>query len=429
MFRASNSDARGRHVVSASSLPLHFEPAPVFERVRSVTPARRADEIIAEGLRAISAEVTTGGIDRAICSLAGRLPGVGGVAILRSDDRGLLKVACAHLKAPLADDLALVAGASLHQRWIASHAPDAPALAFGPYVVEERPELLIAPFVQADHLLGGLVMAGKGEKTPCSSPAERISVGAIAVVAAQALEAAQLRQRVDFSVSRSEHEAELNSFRKNVSRDLHDGPTQDLALASLTLDRLIDSLGKEQAASADARQARDLIDRSVDGMRKIIGKVRSTKPPAPSITGPLRALLAELAPTAPDFQVDFQEVSGVCLGPEVERAMVGIVREALHNVRKHAQAESVHLEVRRVDGAVEIAVTDDGVGIQGDTPAGHFGLEQIRELAEESGGDLAIESATGTGTTVKARIPLPKPLATDVLGRSPEPGRMAPDRA
>jgi signal transduction histidine kinase len=296
-------------------------------------------------------------------------------------------------------------------------------------LVEERPELLIAPFVQADHLLGGLVMAGKGEKTPCDSPAERICVGAIAVVAAQALEAAQLRQRADFSVSRSEHEAELTSFRKKVSRDLHDGPTQDLALASLTLDRLIDSLGKEQAASADARQARDLIDRSVDGMRKIIGKVRSTKPPAPSITGPLRALLAELAPTAPDFQVDFQEVSGVCLGPEVERAMVGIVREALHNVRKHAQAESVHLEVRRVDGAVEIAVTDDGVGIQGDTPAGHFGLEQIRELAEESGGDLAIESATGTGTTVKARIPLPKPLATDVLGRNPEPGRMAPDRA
>jgi signal transduction histidine kinase len=202
-----------------------------------------------------------------------------------------------------------------------------------------------------------------------------------------------------------------------------------LALASITLDRLIDAMGADQAVTADARQARDLIDRSIDGMRKIIGKVRATKQPAPSITGPLRALLAELAPPAPDLQVDFQEVSGVRLGPEVERAMVGIVREALHNVRKHAKADSVHLEVRRIDGAVEIAVTDDGVGIQGDTPAGHFGLEQIRELAEETGGNLAIESVSGAGTTVKARIPLPKPLVTDVLGRSPEPGQLVPDRA
>ncbi len=416
-------------MVSASSLPLHYEPVPPLERVRTVPPARRADEIIAEGLRAIAAEVTISGIDRAVCSLAGRLPGVGGVAILRSDDRGLLRVAWSHSKSPLAAELEPVAEASLHQRWIASHAPDASVLAFGPYVVEEHSKVLIAPFVQGDHLLGGLVMAGKGESAPCDSPAERISVGAIAVVTAQALETAQLRLRVDLSVSRSQYEEELTSFRKNVSRDLHDGPTQDLALASLTLDRLIGAMGAEQAASADARQARDLIDRSVEGMRKIIGKVRAPKPPAPSITGPLRALLAEIAPAAPDLQVDFQEVSGVCLGPEVERAMVGIVREALHNVRKHAQADSVHLEVRRVDGAVEIAVTDDGVGIQGDTPAGHFGLEQIRELAEETGGNLAIESATGAGTTVKARIPLPKPLTTDVLGRSPEPGQMASDRA
>lgn len=415
--------------MSASSLPLVYEQVPAFEQVRKVTPARRADEIIAEGLRAIAAEVSTGGIDRAICSLAGRLPGVGGLAILRSDDRGLLKVACAHPRFPLANDLVLVAETSLHQRWIASHAPDASVLAFGPYVVEERPTLLIAPFVHDDHLLGGLVMAGKAATAPCDSPAERVSVGAIAVIAAQAFEAAQLRQRVDLSVSRSEYEAELNLFRKNVSRELHDGPTQDLALASLTLDRLIDAMGADQAISADARQARDLIDRSVEGMRKIIGKVRSAKLPAPSITGPLRALLAELAPPASDLQVDFQEVSGVCLGPEVERAMVGIVREALHNVRKHAQADSVHLEVRRVEGAVEIAVTDDGVGIQGDTPAGHFGLEQIRELAEETGGNLAIESATGTGTTVKARIPLAKPSATDALSRTTEPGRMAPERA
>jgi signal transduction histidine kinase len=91
--------------------------------------------------------------------------------------------------------------------------------------------------------------------------------------------------------------------------------------------------------------------------------------------------------------------------------MIGIVREALHNVRKHSQAESVRLEVRRVEDAVEIAVMDDGVGIQGKAPAGHFGLEQIRELAEETGGRLEIAPAQGdgAGTLVKAWIPLSAP--------------------
>jgi signal transduction histidine kinase len=124
------------------------------------------------------------------------------------------------------------------------------------------------------------------------------------------------------------------------------------------------------------------------------------------------------AGTQPDFQVDFQQVSGVRLAPELERAMIGIVREALHNVRKHANADSVRLEVRRVDDAVEIAVTDDGVGIQGSAPADHFGLEQIRELAEETDGKLEIApaAADGAGTAVKAWIPLTGPATGSVTG-------------
>jgi signal transduction histidine kinase len=248
--------------------------------------------------------------------------------------------------------------------------------------------------------------------TPAATSAERLCVNAIGIVAAQSVEGIVQRQRLDLSISRSEHDAELTTARKTISRELHDGPTQDLALAGLTLDRLVQSLGEDQAVSADARQARDLIDRAVLGMRKAIGKLRSTQPPAPSITGPLRELLAEIAPTAPGLEVNFQEVSGVRLAPEVERAMIGIVREALHNVRKHANAESVRLEVRRVDDEVEIAVIDDGIGFEGPSPTGHFGLEQIRELAEETGGRLETRSSRGTGTSVKAWIPLSSPTSS-----------------
>jgi signal transduction histidine kinase len=383
------------------------EPArPTGELVRPV-------ELIASGLAAISSERTISGIYRAGCALASRLPAVSGVAVLRPDERGLMAAVFA-IPTGIPTELAATASASLHKRWIASHAPGALQSSLGPFTVDDRPELLIVPLVSGDTMLGGLLLAGKRGTTIAPSSAERISASAIAAVMAQSLEVSSLRQRLDGSISRSEHDTEMTSARKTISRELHDGPTQDLALAGLTLDRLVIALGADQPISADARQARDLIDRAVLGMRTTIGKLRSKQPPAPSITGPLRELIAEMDPAAPEFQVDFQEVSGVRLAPEVERAMIGIVREALHNVRKHANADSVRLEVRRVNDSVEIAVTDDGVGIQGNAPVGHFGLEQIRELAEETGGRLEVDSNPGesSGTSVRAWIPLSAPIAS-----------------
>ena len=136
-------------------------------------------------------------------------------------------------------------------------------------------------------------------------------------------------------------------------------------------------------------------------------KPTATNGAAEAVTAKLPVLLAELAPNAPSLEVDFGGVSGVPLAPEVERAVVGIVREALHNVRKHAAADSVQLEVRRAGHEVEIGVVDDGVGFDGMGQAGHFGLEQIRELAEGMGGRVEIGSLPGIGTSVRAWIPLP----------------------
>jgi signal transduction histidine kinase len=394
--------------------PTVASPAPIS---RPTGAGERSVDHVAGGLASIASERTSSGIYRATCALATRLPGVSGVAILRPDERGLLGVVHA-VPTGIPAELAATASASLHKRWIASHAKDALTQALAPYSVEDRPELLIVPLVSGDSLLGGLLLAGKRGNPIAAAPAERVSASAIGSVCAQALEIAGMRQRLDGVISRAEHETELTTARKGISRELHDGPTQDLALAGLALDRLVNALGANQPISADARQARDLIDRAVLGMRKAIGRLRSSQPPAPSITGPLRELLAEMAPSAPDVQVDFQQVSGVQLAPEVERAMIGIVREALHNVRKHANADSVRLEVRRVDDAVEIAVTDDGVGIQGKAPAGHFGLEQIRELAEETGGRLEIApvAGDGAGTSVKAWIPLASSAPANAVG-------------
>lgn len=367
--------------------------------------SQRSIEQIATGLARIAIEPTVSGIYEEAVALLGRLPAVATVALARPDNHGLLSVAFAQ-GSPMSAALEVICVSALHQQWIASHAHDGDVSGPAPFTLPTRDDVLLVPMVSGDALLGGFILVGKSGIPPAVGSAERVSAAAIGTVTAQALDNLLTRQRAALAVSEAERDSVQSQLRKAVGRELHDGPTQELALAGITLDRLIRLLGEDQAIAADARQARDLIDKAINGMRSVIGKLRVQAQPSPSATGPLRALVAELAPSTPSMELDINEVSGLKLAPQVERAMIGIVREALHNVRKHARAEEVRLEVRRIDDHVEIAVVDDGVGFSGDSPDGHFGLDQIRELAEETGGRIEIGSNPGTGTSIRARIPM-----------------------
>jgi two-component system nitrate/nitrite sensor histidine kinase NarX len=165
--------------------------------------------------------------------------------------------------------------------------------------------------------------------------------------------------------------------------------------------------------STEVQAARDLLDRAITELRRTIGELRRPAPARRGITGQLRALVGNMAPDAPEFEVDFKQISGVQLVPELERAVVGIVREAIQNVRKHANAQSVRLEVRRAEDELRLYVVDDGVGMSnGKGPNGHFGMEIMRELAEDLGGTLQIDSESGKGTKIEAYLPLVLPAVS-----------------
>lgn len=378
--------------------------------------SQRSIERIAAGMAKIAVASTVNAIFEEAVQLLSKLPAVASVSVVRPDNHGLLTLSYRHGD-PLPEPLATTCKSVLHQQWIASHARDGDVAGPAPFALPGRDDVLLVPMVSGDALLGGFILVGKSGIPPAVGPAERVSAAAVGTVTAQALDNRLTRERAALAMSEVQREADQARLRRSVGRELHDGPTQELALAGITLDRLVRALGEDQAIAADARQARDLIDKAIAGMRSVIGKLRVQEQPAPSATGPLRALVAEMAPTSPSLEVDINEVSGVRLAPNVERAMIGIVREALHNVRKHARADEVRLEVRRIEDNVEIAIVDDGVGFSGDSPDGHFGLEQIRELAEESGGRIEIGSAPGSGTSIRARIPMNQSTPPD---RAPE---------
>ena len=99
----------------------------------------------------------------------------------------------------------------------------------------------------------------------------------------------------------------------------------------------------------------------------------------------------------------------VPLGPDAATELFRITQEAVVNAGRHADAETVSVSVRTVDGDVELRVTDDGQGMDrsplDDPVAGHLGLASIRERAELLGGGLELESSD-RGTKLVVRFPL-----------------------
>jgi signal transduction histidine kinase len=92
---------------------------------------------------------------------------------------------------------------------------------------------------------------------------------------------------------------------------------------------------------------------------------------------------------------------------EAEVALYRIVQEALNNVVRHAQASQVDVILERRDGSVIAVVEDNGRGFDSRVAGkgDRVGLLGMRERAEALGGTLLIESAPGSGTTLRVEVP------------------------
>jgi signal transduction histidine kinase len=89
---------------------------------------------------------------------------------------------------------------------------------------------------------------------------------------------------------------------------------------------------------------------------------------------------------------------------EGEVVLLRCAQEALANVRNHAGAASVTIDLRRVDDMIELVVQDDGVGFDPAADSTGFGIAGMRERLALAGGELSICSPETGGTLVLARL-------------------------
>ena len=204
-------------------------------------------------------------------------------------------------------------------------------------------------------------------------------------------------------------------FLRNIATDLHDGPGQGLALASMRIEALADvcgscehSVGRSGSVSEEFRTVHLALQSALADLRAILRGLQLPEIEQLSLAETLRRAAA-----------DHQRKTGVAVALTLGNApdsaplpvritLFRVLQESLANGFRHGGGRNQRVAVAGSAGEVSVEVADDGPGF--DPTAlkadGHFGLDWMRERVELLGGSFEVRSAPGRGAVVRVSLPL-----------------------
>ncbi|HET9443071.1 MAG TPA: sensor histidine kinase [Acidimicrobiales bacterium] len=229
------------------------------------------------------------------------------------------------------------------------------------------------------------------ERAVLVAAAQRI--GAILHTAAIAADLQHIREQL---VSAREEE------RRRLRRELHDGVGPSLAGMALQVETLAHRLGPETGLTERALALREQLQQTAREVRRIVHGLR---PAAVDDLGLVEALrqLSRLDGVEGRVVVDVPDTLPE-MPAAVESSAYRIAAEAVTNSLRHGRAAECVVQVTSSPSWLTVEVCDDGAGFGPETASG-VGLQSMHERTAEIGGELAIRSAPGHGTTVVARLP------------------------
>lgn len=277
------------------------------------------------------------------------------------------------------------------------------------------------PLRSRDHAVGILTV---GSQT-CRelTPADLEILTTLGNQLGAAIENAQLygemEQRVRELSQQMEHQAIVRE-RERVSREIHDGVAQALALLNMRVNVATSLLaaGQSEQARKELDEAAQVVDAANRDVREAITALRLTSPKG-----------AGFVPTLQEFVTDFGLRNGiltdlaapdgvrtVVLAPLAEVQLMRIIQEALTNIRKHAYAQHAWVTLARHAARLVVSIQDDGQGFDMDAVLKgqnrkNFGLTTMQERVASIGGFLDVQTQIGGGTRISAAVPCePEPM-------------------
>ena len=221
-----------------------------------------------------------------------------------------------------------------------------------------------------------------------------------------------LKAQLQEALKNAEKAREIERVR--IASDFHDGPLQSFISLQMRLEILRKLMERDvNAGMQDLRQLYGLAQSQVRDLRAFLHSMRPV-----DVDG--GNLVASARRTAESFQKEsglpvtfLGSNAPVGLPQEMSSEVLQMLREALHNVQKHAGATRVAVSMEKTDRGLEISVDDNGHGF---SFAGTYTLEELELLrlgpaslkrrARSINADLLLESRPGRGAGLKFRIPL-----------------------
>lgn len=215
-------------------------------------------------------------------------------------------------------------------------------------------------------------------------------------------------------LAEASRKAGIMQERQRLAYDIHDTFTQGLSSIVMQIEAIeatlpTDDTKGRQRLSQVGRIARENLAEA-RGLLWALQPEASPRASLPEMLRPLALRWAEESEISARVTITGQATS---LRPEIEVTLLRAIQEALANIRKHAQANSVVLTLSYMEDIVALDIADDGIGFDpnglpapllGETSGG-FGLKALRERIEQLEGTFTLESTLGSGTTIAVTLP------------------------
>jgi signal transduction histidine kinase/ligand-binding sensor domain-containing protein len=198
--------------------------------------------------------------------------------------------------------------------------------------------------------------------------------------------------------------------RSRIAREIHDTLAQGYVGISVQLEVLSELLrmNKPEAAAKQLDVTRGYVREGLAEARQSIWALRS--PDSVERTLPVKIRRLAEAENSHGLAACFSSFGAYRPLPvEMEQEFLRVAQEAIHNVKKHAGATTLTVQLEYGPAEIALEVRDNGRGFETgeDNAPGHFGLTGMRERAASIDGQIEVSSEPGVGTTVRLKAPTP----------------------
>jgi PAS domain S-box-containing protein len=200
--------------------------------------------------------------------------------------------------------------------------------------------------------------------------------------------------------------------RSRIATELHDDTVQVMTAALFAMDRVAMAARKNGSPDLESAivLARATLEEATDRARRLMFELRPAILHEQGLTAALSVLADQTAREAHARANVECQVGRYAHG--IEELVYRTAQEALANVRKHADPETITVTVREEAGILTGEIRDDGQGFDmtgvklRPQAALHLGLDSLAERVRAAGGDVTVDSAPGNGTRIGFSVPL-----------------------